>query len=89
MGTLLAWADAVVLPSREASQSVVAAVALTAGRYVIATNVGGLAEQLRDEPLATLCEPHPDSLANGLRRVLHSPPTGMAPLCQVAGQFAD
>jgi glycosyltransferase involved in cell wall biosynthesis len=74
VGTLLGWADAVVLPYREASQSGVAATALAARRYVIATNVGGLAEQLANEPLAILCEPDADSLANGLRRVLTMPP---------------
>lgn len=74
VGALLGWADAVVLPYREASQSGVAATALAARRYVIATNVGGLAEQLADEPLAILCEPNADSLANGLRRVLAMPP---------------
>jgi glycosyltransferase involved in cell wall biosynthesis len=70
VGGLLGWADAVVLSYREASQSGVAAVALAAGRHVIATNVGGLAEQLIDEPLAMLCEPEAESLAEGLRRVL-------------------
>jgi glycosyltransferase involved in cell wall biosynthesis len=73
VGALLGWADAMILPYREASQSGVAAVALAARRYVIATNVGGLAEQLLNEPLAILCEPHADSLANGLRRALKSP----------------
>lgn len=70
VGTLLGWADAVVLPYREASQSGVAAAALAARRQVVATNVGGLAEQLRGEPLAILCEPDAASLAEGLRRVL-------------------
>jgi glycosyltransferase involved in cell wall biosynthesis len=74
VGELFSWADAVVLPYREASQSGVAAVALAAHRYVIATNVGGLAEQLGNEPLAILCEPDADSLANALRRVLDEPP---------------
>jgi glycosyltransferase involved in cell wall biosynthesis len=78
VGALLGWADAVVLPYREASQSGVAAVALAARRYVIATNVGGLAEQLADEPRAILCEPRADSLADGLRRALHSPPDANA-----------
>jgi glycosyltransferase involved in cell wall biosynthesis len=73
VGRLLSWADAVVLPYREASQSGVAAVALAAGRYVIATSVGGLAEQLAGEPLAILCEAEADSLAGGLRRVLTLP----------------
>jgi glycosyltransferase involved in cell wall biosynthesis len=74
VGALFSWADAVVLPYREASQSGVAAVALAANRYVIATNVGGLKEQLHSEPLAILCEPNADSLADGLRRVLDDPP---------------
>ncbi len=74
VGALFGWADAVVLPYREASQSGVAAVALAAHRYVVATNVGGLAEQLDNEPLAILCEPTAASLADGLRRVLDEPP---------------
>jgi glycosyltransferase involved in cell wall biosynthesis len=74
VGNLLSWADAVVLPYREASQSGVAAAALAAGRHVVATNVGGLAEQLADEPLAILCDPEAGSLANGLRRLLDTPP---------------
>jgi glycosyltransferase involved in cell wall biosynthesis len=80
VGALLGWADAVVLPYREASQSGVAAAAIAARRAVIATNVGGLAEQLRDENLAILCEPDAASLAHGLRRALSRPP--------VAGQTA-
>jgi glycosyltransferase involved in cell wall biosynthesis len=74
VGALLGWADAVVLPYREASQSGVAAAAIAARRAVIATNVGGLAEQLRDETLAILCEPDAASLAQGLRRALSRPP---------------
>jgi glycosyltransferase involved in cell wall biosynthesis len=71
VGALFNWADAVVLPYREASQSGVAAVALAARRYVIATNVGGLAEQLTNEPLAILCEPDAASFADGMRLVLN------------------
>ncbi len=74
VGALFNWADAVVLPYREASQSGVAAVALAAHRYVVATNVGGLEEQLRGEPLAVLCEPTGASLAVALRRLLDDPP---------------
>lgn len=87
VGALFSWADAVVLPYREASQSGVAAVALAAHRYVIATNVGGLEEQLNSEPLAILCEPNAGSLANGLRRVLDDPPcvTQTATLSAVGG----
>jgi glycosyltransferase involved in cell wall biosynthesis len=78
VGSLLDWADAVVLPYREASQSGVAAAAIAARRIVIATNVGGLAEQLAGEALAILCEPDAASLAAGLRRALARPPVAAA-----------
>lgn len=70
VGGLLAWADALVLPYREASQSGVAAAAVAAGRWVIATRVGGLAEQLDGEALAVLCEPRAASIAGALRGLL-------------------
>ena len=92
VGTLLGWADAVVLPYREASQTGAAAVALAAGRYGIATNVGGLAEQLRGGALAILCEPHADSLADGVRRVTKPARRGRRPdqpTGRVAGSGAD
>jgi glycosyltransferase involved in cell wall biosynthesis len=74
IGHLLGWADAVVLSHREASQSGVAAAAIAAGRLVVATRVGGLAEQLRDESLARLCEPNAASLAAAIRGLLDEPP---------------
>jgi glycosyltransferase involved in cell wall biosynthesis len=73
IGALLAWSEAVILPYREASQSGVAAAALAAGRPVIATNVGGLAEQLSAASQAVLCDPDPGSLMQGIRRWLESP----------------
>jgi glycosyltransferase involved in cell wall biosynthesis len=83
---LLAWSDALVLPYREASQSGVAVSALAVGRVVVSTRVGGLAEQLADEPLAMLCEPDADSLAAALRQVRDTPaPTSpRAPSSQAA-----
>jgi len=63
---LLAWADALVLPYREASQSGVAALALAAGRCVLATSVGGLPEQLGGQPGAILCAPNAPAIAQGL-----------------------
>lgn len=73
MARLIAAADAVVLPYREASQSGVAPLAHGFGVPVVATPVGGLTEQLRDgvdgilagavtaealaEAMAQLCEP--------------------------------
>ena len=70
VGTLLAWADTLVLSHREASQSGVAAAAIAARRWIVATRVGGLAEQLQRVPGAVLCDPDPDSLAAALRMLL-------------------
>jgi glycosyltransferase involved in cell wall biosynthesis len=53
----------------------VAAAALAAGRRVLGTRVGGLAEQLAGNDLAMLCEPDAASLAAGLRRLLDDPVT--------------
>ncbi len=70
---LLAWSDALVLSHREASQSGVAATALAARRWVVATRVGGLEEQLRDEKLAVLCDPTPASIAEAIRTLRMRP----------------
>lgn len=78
VGSLLAWSDALVLSHREASQSGVAAAALEAGRWVVATNVGGLAEQLRDAPCARLCAPDPASLAAAIAGLIADPPQDCA-----------
>jgi glycosyltransferase involved in cell wall biosynthesis len=70
---LLNWADGLVLPYREASQSGVAAAALAAGRGVVATWVGGLAEQLEDAPGAILCAPDSREIATALMRLMAIP----------------
>jgi len=75
IGALLAWSDALVLSHTEASQSGVAAAAIAARRWVVSTRVGGLAEQLRDQPLAILCDPDPASLSAALARLLDAPPS--------------
>lgn len=67
IGPLLTWADALVLPYTEASQSGVAAAALAAGRIVIATRVGGLEEQLAGQAGVSMCAPTPDGVAAALR----------------------
>lgn len=71
---LIAWADAVILPYREASQSGVAAAAIAARRWVVATRVGGLVEQFRHERLAIMCAPDADDLRRALETLLTSPP---------------
>ncbi len=70
VGPLLAWSDALVLSHREASQSGVAASAIAARRWLIATRVGGLPEQLGGEDMALLCEPTPASIAAAIGRLL-------------------
>lgn len=67
---LLSWAGGLVLPYREASQSGVAAMAIAAGRQVLATNVGGLPEQLGGLPGALLCAPEAGAIAAGLEELL-------------------
>jgi glycosyltransferase involved in cell wall biosynthesis len=54
IGTILAGADAIVLPYLEASQSGVVAAAYGAGLPVIATPVGGLGDQVIDGTTGTL-----------------------------------
>ncbi len=73
LAALLAWADAVVLPYREASQSGLAPAALAAGRWVLATAVGGLPEQLAGAPNGRLCAPEPDALAAAITALLAEP----------------
>ncbi len=79
IAALLGWADAVVLPYREASQSGVAAGALAAGRFVVATRVGGLEAQLGAEKLARLTPPDPAALADCLARLACEPLPPPAP----------
>ncbi len=75
VGALLAWSDALVLSHREASQSGVAAAAIASGRWVIATRVGGIVEQLSHEHLARLCDPTAESVAGAMLGLLESPPS--------------
>ncbi|HET7880228.1 MAG TPA: glycosyltransferase family 4 protein [Acetobacteraceae bacterium] len=79
IAALLDWADALVLPYREASQSGIAPTALAAGRQVIATRVGGLVEQLEGNALATLCDPDAGSLAHALLSILQAPRVAAPP----------
>jgi glycosyltransferase involved in cell wall biosynthesis len=73
IAALLGWADGVVLSHREASQSGVAAAALAARRILVATRVGGLAEQAAGDPAAILCDVSAESLAAGLRAMVLAP----------------
>lgn len=79
IGDLLGWADALVLPYHEASQSGAAAAAIAAGRWVIATRVDGLREQLENEKLAVLCAPDAASLAAAMNALCRSRPPAPGP----------
>ncbi len=71
---LLAWSDALVLAHREASQSGVAAIAIAARRWLVATDVGGLGEQLQHHSMARLCAPTAEGLAAAIRSLITDPP---------------
>lgn len=70
VGSVLGWADALILPYREASQSGVAAAAIAANRWIISTRVGGLPEQLANYSRAIMCDPTATDLANAIRTLL-------------------
>ena len=89
VGSVIAWADVLVLPYREASQSGIAAVALAAGRAVVATEVGGLREQLGGEVAARLCPPTPAGIAAAIRRVLTDPPVIDLARTDIAGAWQE
>ncbi len=72
---LIATARAVVLPYREASQSGVLPIALACGVPVVATPVGGLAEQVRDGETGLLAAaPTPVALADAMGRMMADAP---------------
>jgi glycosyltransferase involved in cell wall biosynthesis len=73
---LLGWADGLVLSHREASQSGVAVAALAARRLLVATRVGGLAEQVGNNPAAILCDVSAEGLTAALRQMMASPAPG-------------
>ncbi len=76
VAAILAWSDALVLPYREASQSGVAAAAIAARRFVVATRVGGITEQLEGSPLARLVPPQAEALGAALVALAQEPAPG-------------
>lgn len=74
IGAILAEADAIVVPYVEASQSGVIAAAYGAGLPVIATPVGGLAEQVEQERTGLVTRAiDATSLADAMRRFVDEP----------------
>lgn len=74
IASLVDWADAMVLPYREASQSGVGAVAIAAGKQVLATRVGGLEEQFAGLPGVTLCDVNVTALTDALEALIVAGP---------------
>ncbi len=74
IGSLMAGSDFAVLPYTEASQSGVAATAYAAGRPVVATPVGGLAEQVVQGATGLLAQDMSvDALANAIEAFIKDP----------------
>ncbi|HEX5365467.1 MAG TPA: glycosyltransferase family 4 protein [Acidimicrobiales bacterium] len=87
---LLADHHAVVLPYRSATQSGIAPVALAAGRPVIATRVGGIADVVHDGENGTLAAPgDPASLADAIRRCAADLPRLAASASTIATTWDD
>jgi glycosyltransferase involved in cell wall biosynthesis len=86
---LLGWADGLVLPYREASQSGVAAMASAAGRPLLSTKVGGLPEQLGHLSGALLCAPEAPAIAAGLQTFLCNLRAPLPPITDSTANWQD
>ena len=72
IGKLLTWADVLILPYKEASQSGVIPLGIFAELPMICTKVGGLNEQLEDDECIWV-DAEVQSLAKGIRFALNNP----------------
>jgi D-inositol-3-phosphate glycosyltransferase len=76
VAAFFAAANAVVLPYRHVYQSAVLMLALSFGRPVVTTRVGGLAEVVQDGETGYLTPPDdPEALAAAINRILDDPQT--------------
>jgi glycogen(starch) synthase len=71
--SLLNASDIVAIPSRNEPFGLVLLEAWSAGRCVVASDVGGLSENIEHGTDGVKVRPHPDSIAEGLSRVADSP----------------
>ena len=58
--------DLVVLPYRTATQSGIIPIAYHFNMPVVASNVGGLPENVQNNKTGIICEPNPERIANGI-----------------------
>jgi glycosyltransferase involved in cell wall biosynthesis len=90
LNDLLASHHALVAPYLHATQSGVIPLALAAGRPVVATRVGGLAEQVREGEDSVLVEPGDASaLADGIAEVLADLPRRARSARRSGGDWVD
>lgn len=73
IASIFEWADAIILPYEEASQSGVLAIALAFSKPVLITRVGGLMEQCNHKDLVFLCDPNPEDIAKNIEKILELP----------------
>lgn len=73
IASIVEWADAVILPYEEASQSGVLAIALAFSKPVLITRVGGLVEQCHNKDFVFLCDPDPEDIARNIEKILNLP----------------
>lgn len=73
IASLIQWADAIILPYEEASQSGVLAIAFAFNKPVLVTKVGGLMEQGHGHQHVFLCEPNPKAIAQSIDQILTLP----------------
>ena len=71
--SLLNASDIVAIPSRNEPFGLVLLEAWSAGRCVVASDVGGLSENIEHGTDGVKVQPHPNSIAEGLSRVADSP----------------
>jgi len=76
--SLLNASDIVAIPSRNEPFGLVLLEAWSAGRSVVASDVGGLSENIEHGTDGVKVRPHPDSIARGLSRVADSPEKALA-----------
>lgn len=85
VGELIGWSDILLLPYREASQSGVGATALAAGRWIVATSVGGLTEQLAGQERVVFSQPDAEDFSAVLKGLIDR---NVRPVPEVASKVA-
>ncbi|MFV0237929.1 MAG: glycosyltransferase [Flavobacteriales bacterium] len=70
IGDLLSWADVLVLPYTEATQSGVITLGIYAEKIMICTEVGGFSEQLEKDE-SYWCQPNENSLSKIITKAFH------------------